>query len=375
MALDDQERTEQATPKRREEARKRGQVARSVDLASAGLILGSALALFFMGPMVVARSRETIIQAWTTLSTEPITQQSLFLLMQEGMGTALAILLPIVVFLSGAGILSHVLQYGLLWAPEQLAPELSRIDPIEGFKRIFSVRALVNFVKTIFKFSLLATVTYYVIRGQMPAVVTSIQMEPQQMIGLAGALMGRLVIWSGLVIFILGIVDYAFERWEHERRLKMSRQELREEFKQTEGDPLLRARIRTIQREMARKRMMAEVPKADVVVVNPTALAVVLLYRKDEMEAPKVVAKGAGLIAQKIREIAREHNVPLVENKPVARALYRSVKVGAQVPSQFYRVVAEILAYVYRMRAKIAGPPAERESPAFAKRAEGVVEP
>ncbi len=355
MASEDQERTEQATPKRREEARKRGQVARSAELASAGLILGGALALFFMGSMAVSMSREQIIQSWTALSAAPMTQQGLVLLVQAGVGMTLTIVLPIVTFLSGVGILSNVLQYGFLWAPEQLAPDLSRISPIEGFKRIFSVRSLVSFVKTIIKFSLLISVTYFVIHGQLPMVLTSIQMEPQQMIGLSGALIGRLIVWSGLVIVLLGFVDYAFERWDHERQLKMSRQELREEMKQTEGDPLLRARIRTIQRDMARKRMMAAVPKADVVVVNPTALAVVLSYRKDEMEAPKVVAKGAGFIAQKIREVAREHNVPLVENKPVARALYRSVKVGAQVPSQFYRVVAEILAYVYRMRAKVGG--------------------
>ena len=354
MPLDDQERTEQATPKRREEARKRGQVARSMELTSAAMILGSAMALFLMGPMAIVRSREQIVHTWTGLSTAPMTQQGFLFLMQASIGTTLAIVLPIALFLSGVGILSYLLQQGFLWAPDQLLPDVARINPIEGFKRIFSVRALVNLVKTLIKFSLLAAITYWVIRGQMPSVVTSLQVEPQQMLGLSGGLMGRLIIWSGTLIAVLGFIDYAFEHWEHERRLRMSRQELREEFKQTEGDPLLRARIRTIQRDMARKRMMAEVPKADVVVVNPLSLAVALLYRKDEMEAPKVVAKGAGFIAQRIREVAGEHHVPLVENKPVARALYRAVKVGGQVPSKFYRVVAEILAYVYRMRTKPA---------------------
>ena len=354
MPVDDQERTEEATPKRREEARKKGQVARSQEIGSAALILGGLLALSLLGPRFSQSALETLWRSWASLSASPLTQEGVADLANGALQTGLLLFLPIVGLMAIIGALASIVQYGVLWAPDQIALEWERISPLAGFKRIFSLRSLMTFFKTMLKFVLVGSVTYFVVLRQMPTVVTAIQTDPKQALSMGGQVVGVLILWTGVAIAFLGVVDYLFERWEFERSIRMSRQEMREEMKQTEGDPMLRARIRTIQREMARKRMIAEVPKADVVVTNPTELAIAILYVQGEMAAPRVVAKGAGFIAQKIREVAAEHRVPLVENKPVARALYRSVKVGAYIPSALYRAVAEILAYVYRIKAKQA---------------------
>ena len=358
MPVDDQEKTEEATPKRREEARKKGQVARSQEIGSAALVLGGLLALTLMGETLVRRSVGALTQSWGSIGSSPLTDAGVHALAVDAMQMGLQLFLPIVGLMAVIGILASVVQHGGLWATDLLVPDIERISPIAGFKRIFSLRSLVMFLKTLIKFVLVASVTYYVVIGQMPTVVTSMQIDPRQALSVSGGVLGKLMLWTGVAIAFLGVVDYLFERWEYERSIRMSRQEMREEVKQTEGDPLLRARIRTIQREMARKRMISEVPKADVIVTNPTELAVAVLYLQGEMGAPKVVAKGAGFLAAKIREVAKEHNIPLVENKPVARALYRSVKVGRQIPSTLYRAVAEILAYVYRLKAKQAARPA-----------------
>ncbi len=358
MPADDQERTEEATPKRREEAREKGQVVRSQEIGSAALVLGGLLALTLMGETLVRRSVGTLVQSWGSIGSSPLTDAGVHALAVDAVQVGLQLFLPIVGLMAAIGILASIVQHGGLWATSLIVPDLSRISPIAGFKRIFSLRSLVMFFKTLIKFVLITWVTYYVILGQMPMVVTSMQVDPRQALQVSGAVLSKLMLWTGVVIAFLGVVDYLFERWEYERSIRMSRQEMRDEVKQTEGDPLLRARIRTIQREMARKRMMSEVPKADVIVTNPTELAVAILYVPGEMGAPRVIAKGAGFLAAKIREVAREHQIPLVENKPVARALYRSVKIGRHIPSTLYRAVAEILAYVYRLKAKQAARPA-----------------
>lgn len=355
MPVDDRERTEEATPKRREEARKKGQVAKSQEVGSALLLLGGLLAMSLMGAGFVERSVELFLLSFASFSATPLTQSGMADLAVDSVWTSFLLFFPLVAFMALIGALGSILQHGVVWSTDQIDFQWGRISPIAGFKRIFSLRSLQAFLKTIVKFVAVTAVTYFVIRRQMPAVVSSIQADPRQVLSLSSEVVAQLVLWAGVAIAFLGAADYLFERWEFERSIRMSRHELREELKQTEGDPMLRARIRSIQREMARKRMMSEVPKADVIVTNPTELAVAILYVQGEMAAPRVVAKGAGFLAAKIRELAAEHAVPLVENKPVARALYRSVKVGAQVPSNLYRAVAEILAYVYRIKAQKMG--------------------
>jgi len=355
MPENDQERTEQATPKRREDARKKGTVVSSRELSSAVLILTAAWCLNAMGSTLYLEIDEIMARTWSSLASGPMTQRGLYLLMQRNMTRVLFLLAPMTGALALVGILSSVGQQGLLFTMTPLAPDFSRVNPLSGFGRIFSLQALVSLGKTIIKFIVVAFVAYLVIRREFPSFFIAIDLSPRQIVAMTGGGVVRLIFWSGMVIMVIGIADYGFQWWENEKKLKMSREEVKEELKQAEGTPLVRSRIRSLQREMARKRMMDDVPKADVVITNPTSLAVALVYQAGGQDAPKVVAKGSGFIAQKIREVARENGVPVVENKPLARAIFKTVEIGEMIPSRFYRGVAEILAYVYKLRGKAGG--------------------
>ncbi|MBI3359202.1 MAG: EscU/YscU/HrcU family type III secretion system export apparatus switch protein, partial [Nitrospirae bacterium] len=212
-----------------------------------------------------------------------------------------------------------------------------------------------EFGKTFFKFLVIGFVVYHVTKKEIPALLTSIQLAPNQILMDIARMVTRLLFFSGLVVSVIGAVDFGFQWWEHEKKLRMTPQELKEELRQTEGNPLVKARIRLIQKQMARKRMMTEVPKAAVVITNPTHLAIALSYDASSMGAPRVVAKGAGFIAQRIREIATAHGIPLVENKSLAQILYKTVSLGGDIPSNLYRAVAEILVYVYRFKKDSVG--------------------
>jgi len=346
-----QERTEEPTPRRREEARKRGQVARSREVASVA-VLGSGLLAFvltggFMLTQVFAAYRYFLRLPLRTLSLPESV-----LVLKQSLRFGGLMLLPVLILLSLAAFLAHFLQTGGVVAWEALSPKLERIHPVEGFKRLFSLPALVELAKSLGKIVIISTVAWVVIRK-----------HEQEMLALLGEdlvtvaqglyhLSQDLVLKLLMALAALAVLDFFFQRWDLERKLRMTREELKEELKQTEGDPLVRARIRQLQREMARRRMMAEVPKADVVITNPQEIAVALRYEIQEMPAPQVVAKGRGLLAQKIKEMAREHGVPVVEDPPLARLLYAQVEVGDFIPEDLYRAVAEILAYVYRLKGK-----------------------
>lgn len=355
MAFDDQEKTEKATPKRREEARKKGQVPRSREIHSAALILGGLLGFTVTGPMVVLEMRKLMIRSWSTLSSSPMTEASFYSLAMSTLSGTLWVLIPVMGMLGLIVIASSFGQHGWIWSMEALAPDWSRINPIKGTKKFFSLQAGAELIKTLIKFIAVGALSYTVIRQALPTLSTAMQAEPSQMPAIAGQAVSKLAMATGLLIAFLGVGDYLFQWWSLERSLRMSRQEMKEEMRQNEGDPMIRARVRSAQKEMARKRMMADVPKADVVLTNPTTLAVALLYQHGKMKAPKVVAKGAGFIAERIREIARQQGVPVIENKPLARALFKGVKIGDPIPSKLYRAVAEILAYVYRIRQNTGG--------------------
>ncbi len=352
MAADDQERTEQATPKRREESRQKGNVVKSQEVSSAVLILVAAWSLSSMGSTLHLGIDGVMARTWSSFASGPMTQHYFYQLMINSMTSVLFLLAPVTGALALVGIVSGVAQHGFIFTATPLAPDWSRINPLSGFGRIFSLQALMSLGKTIMKFIVVAFVATLVIRREFPSVFIAIDLSPSQIVAMTGGGVVRLIFWSGMVIAVIGIADYGFQRWDHERKLRMTKEEIKEELKHTEGTPLVRSRIRSLQREMARKRMMDDVPKADVVITNPTALAVALVYQAGGLEAPKVVAKGAGFIAKRIREVARENGVPLVENKPLARAVFKTVEIGEMIPSRFYRAVAEILAYVYKLRGK-----------------------
>jgi flagellar biosynthetic protein FlhB len=249
-------------------------------------------------------------------------------------------------------VLANYVQVGALFAPQLIKPDLNKINLFKGLQRLFSLQSWVELLKSVCKLLIIGWVAAATIQKELPEIVPLLDKALPDIMAYMFRVSLAIFFKAVLAMFALAALDYFFQRYRYEKRLRMSPQEMKEEYKQTEGDPLIKSRIRSIQREMARRRMMAEVPQADVVITNPTHLAVALRYRNQEMVAPQVVAKGAGLVAEKIKETARRHGIPLVENKPVAQILFKNVDLGQFIPPGAYQVVAEILAYVYRLKNK-----------------------
>jgi flagellar biosynthetic protein FlhB len=348
-----QERTEQATPKRREDARRKGQVARSREITAASVMLMGLLLFYLLGGYVYLQTAAMLRSYLGNLSFD-LAGDGTRLLMWRSMRAFLSICWPFMAGLSVVALLSGWLQVGSAVSGEGIKPDLDKINPLKGLQRLCSKNSLVELVKSLAKIAIVGYIAWRVVRQELVNLVPLSEQGVWQITSYIGLVCLRMVFWTCLAMAGLAVLDYGFQRWQHEKRLRMTRQELKEEFKQTEGDPLIKSRIRALQREMARRRMMAEVPQADVVVTNPTELAVALKYQPGEMVAPKVVAKGAGFVAQKIREIAAHHGVPIVEDKPLAQALYKTVELGREVPYTLYAAVAEVLAYVYRLKRRRA---------------------
>jgi flagellar biosynthetic protein FlhB len=260
------------------------------------------------------------------------------------------ILAPFLILVIVASLSANLLQVGFLFSTKAIAPKLSKIDPLKGFGRMFSLRSLTELIKSVLKIVVITTVAWLTVRSEIASTLPLMDQEVGEILVYISRVSFRILAMTCWVLAALAVLDYAYQKWEHERNLKMSRQEVRDENKQTEGDPLIKGRIRRLQREMARKRMMAAVPKADVVITNPQHLAVALQYTPENMKAPVVVAKGADLLAAKIREIAAAHHIPIIENKPVAQLLCKMVQVDRAIPEILYKAVAEILAQVYSLR-------------------------
>lgn len=260
------------------------------------------------------------------------------------------VMAPLFLVLAAVAVLANFLQVGPVWSGKALQPNFGKINPAEGIKRLFSPQSLAELAKSLLKITIVGAIAYFTVAGELDRLLPLLDQTPYQILAFLGDVCGRLFWRVCLVLAALAVLDFLFQKWQWERDHRMTKQEVKEEYKQTEGDPKVKARIRSIQRDMARKRMMAAVPEADVVITNPTHLAVALQYESGKMEAPVVTAKGAGLIAERIREIAREHDVPIVEDRPLARNLYKSVEVGRPIPEALYQAVAEVLAYVYRLR-------------------------
>ncbi len=348
-----QERTEQATPKRREEARQKGHVAKSVEVNSAFVLLAGVLSMYALsGRWLLNLTREwkRYFGALDSVSISPESTPGLILGAVWSLGRFLA---PVVGVVLLAGVMANVAQVGFVLSGEPLVPKLERIDPVRGTKRLFSARALVELLKGILKVALVAWIAYGVLQGEKERMMLLVDQSPLQILSFIGSVSFKVATRTALVLLALALADYGYQRWEYERSLRMTKQEVKEELKETEGDPLVKARIRSIQRALARRRMMKQVPESDVVITNPTELAVALKYDPATMAAPTVVAKGARKLAQKIKEIAAAHGVPIVENRPLAQLLYRSVEVGMEIPVEAYQAVAEVLAYVYRLKGKV----------------------
>ena len=344
----DGEKTEEPTPKKRADARKKGTVAKSQELNTAFILLIGFLIVRILWEYIYGNIAEYTIYLYSHLSQSTSTEgiSELFI----GIMILLAkTVLPIMFAILIIGLAINVFQVGLMISTERLEPKLDNLNPINGFGRIFSKRSLVELIKSIFKIVVIGFFLYLYLKDQIPLLPQFIFFDLAHSLATAADIIFTMAFQVVAVIMVMAAADYAYQCWQTTQDLKMSKQEVKDEYKQMEGDPQIKGKIKQKQRQMAMQRMMQEVPKADVIVTNPTHLAVALSYKKG-MIAPTVVAKGQDLVAERIKQIAREHRILIVENKPVARALYEAVEVGDMVPAELYQAVAEILAYVYRIK-------------------------
>jgi flagellar biosynthetic protein FlhB len=350
-----QEKTERATPKRRREAREKGQVAKSAEIASVLVLLVGISALFLFAAYFYPKL-EQIMRSVAQFEKIPVfDNQFCVLVLKKSVSHFLIFTLPLMGAIVVAAFGANIAQVGFQLSGKAISPKISKFDIVKGFKRLLSLRSLVELSKSILKLTVIGTVAYFAVRGEIEDLLKLYNADVAFIF--LFVLKGFLKIFISvlLVMIVVAIVDYSYQKWQYEKDLKMTKQEVKEEHKETEGDPHVKSRIRSIQMQAARKRMMRAVPDADVVVTNPTHLAVAIQYDPLKMSAPMVVAKGAGLVAKRIRKIAGEHHVPVVENKELARNLYKAIEVGETIGTEFYKGIAELLAYVYKLKGKTAG--------------------
>ncbi len=350
MADNDQEKTENATPKREREAREEGQAIHSKEVSSAIVLLGAIVALYATGSWMVHRMAGAMQRYISGMSEISLRDDSLQTLILNVMAEFALIVSPVMLATLILGIAASVFQVGFTISTKSMSPKLSKLNPIQGIGKLFSIRSFTDVIKAIGKILVLGSIAYSLIKGEAQTLPLLIQMDVQEIWAFIGTISLRICLYTFLAMAAIAGMDYLFQWWQHQKDLRMTKEEVKEESRQTEGDPKVKSRIRSIQMEMSRRRMMDGVPDATVVITNPTHLAIALKYDSKNMQAPKVVAKGAGFIAERIKEIAKSNRIPIVENKPLARAMFKSVVVGADIPFEMYRTVAEILAYVYRLK-------------------------
>lgn len=345
-----QEKTEQGTPKRREEAREKGRVAKSREVSSVA-ILGACLIYFYFNTTgLLEKITAVMTSIFRSAGRINISIDSVPSLFNGILFQVLVILLPFFIMVFLITIIANVMQVGALFSTTAIQPEWSKVDPLKGFQRLFSLNSFVELIKNIIKMLIIGFVSYLVIRNEVKDCLPLSDQTVWEIMIYLGRITFKIMLTACLALILLAILDYAYQRWEYEKGLRMSRQEIKEEFKNSEGDPAIKARIKRLQREMSRKRMMSAVPKADVIITNPTHLAVAIKYDQETRVAPYVVAKGAGIIAEKLKKIAAENNIPIVENKPLAQVLYKMVRLDDMIPENLYRSVAEVLAFVYNLK-------------------------
>ncbi|OXS78564.1 flagellar biosynthesis protein FlhB [Domibacillus enclensis] len=347
------EKTEKATPKKKQDSRKKGQVAKSQDLNTAVslLVLFGFLTFFAtsMGTNIFHMFQHSI-QYYMLMD---VTEANLKTIVFEVMEQCFYILAPFMLAAVAAGVIANYAQVGWLITTEPITPKLEKIDPIKGFKRIFSMRAIVELLKSILKIGFVGTAAFIVLWLNIDEVLKMALKPIEDTLPLVGTLTVQMGLVAAAALLVLGVLDYFYQKFDFEKSLRMSKQDIKDEHKNSEGDPLIKSRIRQTQREMAMRRMMQEVPNADVVITNPTHYAIALKYDESKRDAPYVVAKGTDYIAQKIKLVAKEHDIMTVENRPLARALHDQADIGDSVPEEFFKAIAEILAYVYRIKNKV----------------------
>lgn len=346
------EKTEKATPQKRKEARNKGQVAKSIEFSSSLMLLAFFSFLLAYGKTLGANLLllfHDLFSSYLTIDLSPKNIQQLFTDLSL---LSLQTVLPVLLVSFIAALFSNYIQIGFLFTAENFKFDLKKLNPIEGAKRIFSMRSVVELLKNIIKITVMALVSYFLLKKEIMAILHFPQMNVAQVVGYLFNLIVKLGIVTSIVYVVIGIADFIFQKYDHEKKLRMSIQDIKDEHKKSEGDPLVKGKIRELQRQMSMNGMIQDVPKADVVITNPTHYAIAISYDANAGKAPVVIAKGVDFMAQKIKEIAKENGVIISENKPLARALYSSVEIGQEIPEDLFKAVAEILAYVYRLKGR-----------------------
>ncbi len=348
------EKTEPATPKRRGELRQKGQIPKSKELVTALVLLISFFSLKVLSKYIFADMAAAMRNFLSfpkeidkSFTTENI--MDIFIQVTIIMAKSLA---PILLIIALVAVIVNYAQVGVLFTTKPLIPSLNKLNPVEGFKRLFSKHAFVDLIKSIMKITIIGYVVVDYLRDNYKVIPQLLDMNVQSSFVFIGSNLINVGIRAAVVLLILSLFDLGFQRWEYEKSIRMSKQEIKDEYKDIEGNPQIKGKIREKQRQLALRRMIAEVPKADVIITNPTHFAVAVKYDSAASDAPLVLAKGKDLIAQRIKDVARDNKVPVVENKPLAQALYKTVDIGGKIPAELYKAVAEVLAYVYSLKGK-----------------------
>ncbi|WP_177237843.1 flagellar biosynthesis protein FlhB [Paenibacillus sp. 1_12] len=347
-----QEKTEPATAKKRQDSRKKGQVAKSMDLPAAFILFFCFLSFYIFGEYMKNQLTLVFRSVFHDYLLMDVTSANVNLLFKQLFVQTILIIVPVLMVAMATAIFSNYLQIGVMFTGDPLKMKFNKLNPIEGAKKIFSPRTLVDFVKSVLKMSIIGFVVYDTLWGEKNSLMDLARLPMENIFVFMASVTLKLGIKIGLILIVLALFDFMYQKYEFEKSIRMSKQDIKDEYKKSEGDPLIKGKIREKQRRMAMQRMMQEVPKADVVITNPTHFAVALKYDSNNMQAPTVIAKGTEYIALKIKQIAKENRIVTIENKPLARTLYAQVEIGEAIPADMFQAVAEVLAYVYKMKGK-----------------------
>lgn len=350
---DDSSKTEDPTPKKLEEARKKGQVPVSREVNNWVMLTAGTIVVLAMGPSMM-KDLTHLLQTYIGMSyTFPETPGGMQFIVGEAFIEVLKILAIPLLFLMAAAFAGPFLQVGPLFAPDIISMDISKISPSKGFSRLFSMKSIMEFLKGILKIAVVSVVGVIILRPFFGTMDHMVGLEVPIALDEMKIMVSKLLIGMLVILFILSVLDLLYQRHEHMTKMRMTKQELKDEYRQSEGDPMVKSKLRQLRQQKAQQRMMQAVPTADVVITNPTHYSVALKYNPDEMDAPVVVAKGVDELAMRIRETAREHNVVILPNPPLARVLFETVDVEEAVPAEHYKAVAEIISYVFRLKGKL----------------------
>lgn len=353
QSSDKSQKTEEPTQKKLDDSRKKGEIANSREVSHWFMILAATIIVALMAPSLSTDVKLVLQKFLAMPHAIPVEKGNVAAIIGDAASEiGFIMIIPMVLFIAAA-FGSAIVQGGLVVAVERITPKMDRASPLAGMKRLFSFKSVAEFIKGVLKITIVGAVATMLVLPYFEGLEQLVKMEMTGAAAVLHSLVSRLLVGVLAIVTVIAVIDFLYQRFEHMKQMRMSHQEIKDEFKQTEGDPMVKARLRQIRQERARQRMTAAVPEASVVITNPTHFAVALKYELDEMDAPVLLAKGQDFLALKIREIAKEHDIPIIENPPIARALYAGVEVDQEIPPEHFKAVAEIIGYVFKLKGKM----------------------